>query len=119
MNEYTKRFRVLCGALATAALLCAGCMTSNPGRLHKKVAAWVPVGTSVEDGTRIMESHGFRCTASHDPDGRPWGGAILRCRRTNRLLNKSWNVDLFLDHERVAGSSEAVVMDLLRMSHMH
>src|SRR5438132_657829 len=105
MKMNLKTLPTLFGGLATAALLCAGCMTSNPDRLHKKVIAWVPVGTSAEEAKRMMERHGFRCVLGVMESGTP-SGPMLECRRENRLLNQTWIVRLFLQDNRVVQSEE-------------
>ena|SRR5258708_2202606 len=115
MKTKTKPLRALFAGLASAVLLCAGCMTSDPDRLHKKAAVWVPIGTPVEGAKRIMEGHGFRCEQSRFQAARPWAGPILRCIRVNHVLNRTWIVNLFLENERVAGSDEFISTNPLRI----
>src|SRR5437867_10482560 len=69
MKQRVGMFTVLSCRLATAALLCAGCMTANEDRLHKKVMTWARVGTSAEEATHIMEHHGFQCSPPHRLQG--------------------------------------------------
>lgn len=105
---------LLC-ALAFVALLCAGCLTSNTERLHQKVTVWVPKGSRVEDAKRTMEAHGFKCKLGHIESGVPWEGPVLLCRRKNVIINQIWDVKLFLEDDRVVGSYELTVRDVLRL----
>jgi hypothetical protein len=87
---------------------CTGCMSANPERFEKQVKSWVPLGTSASDAERNIKKHGFKCERARFPSGDPWNGPILRCRRENYFLNRVWNVNLFLQDERVVGSFNQV-----------
>ena len=114
-----KTYSAMFCVLTTVALLCGGCMTTNEEKLHREVATWVPAGTSAEEAKRIMEGQGFRCVPGHIQSGIPWEGPVLLCRRENRVLNKIWDVRLYLKDNRVVGSDARFAMDLFRFSHMH
>src|SRR5260221_12877096 len=112
----TNRLAVLMSGVAIAALLGGGCMTGNPGRFHTNVTKWVPVGTSAEDATRIMERHGFQCSSPHEREGAmPGDSPIVECRRTNHIMNRVWVVMLSVEKNRVIGSTEQVFNDPLRL----
>ena len=115
MKTKIKSLSPLFATLAIGALLCVGCMTTNSDTLHKDVLAWVPIGTPVEDARHIMEGRGFRCELTHFEARAPWAGPILRCRRINRVLNRTWVVNLFLENNRMAGSMELIVGNPLRI----
>ena len=109
---------VTCG-LAAAALLCAGCMTNDPEKLHAKVTRWVPMGTPVEVAKPAMEKQGFHCKAGYMLSGTP-SGPTLECRRTNHVINRTWVVWLYLQTNRVTFVEEQIFYDPLRMfGNMH
>ncbi len=121
MKNKLKTLPALFAVLATAAYLCAGCMTGNPDRLHKRVNTWTPLGTAAEDAKRIMEGHGFTCRAPHRLEAAmPSDGPVLECRRTNHVINRTWVVRLVLQNNRVVGIEEQIFNDPLRMfNNMH
>src|SRR6266852_1666168 len=113
MKIKIRQLPALIAGLAASALICGGCMTTNEENFQNKVAAWVPVGTPIQEAKLIMERHGFRCEPPrHAPSGRPWPGLILECRRENRILNRTWVAKLFLEKDRVVGSQVGYFSDL-------
>src|SRR5260221_4985060 len=102
--------------VAIAALLGGGCMTGNPGRFHTNVTKWVPVGTSAEDATRIMERHGFQCSSPHEREGAMPGDApVAECSRTNHIINRVWVVKFNFKDNRITAVDDWILNDPFRL----
>ena len=112
-SHYTAVLVCIIGALAYA---CTGCMTINPEKFERQYKSWVPVGTSASDAERIMNRRGFKCWRGKFPSERPWAGPLLRCRRENHFLNRTWDVDFFLQDDRVVGYESRMTADFLRLA---
>src|SRR5438105_3396573 len=98
MNQ--KSFSAYCSMIfavsaAVVVGLCTSCTSVKPDRFERQYHRWVPNGTPAKEAERIMKVHGFACSPSDYPSGRPWNGPALRCVRENRFLNRSWIVHFF------------------------
>jgi hypothetical protein len=89
-------------SVALAAVLCAGCVSTDLKKFSESVRQWVPLGTTAVSAEHIMAKHGFECELlTKDHPFSPDDVDCLDCDREQFFMH-DWSVKLFLDNGKVS-----------------